>query len=85
MLIDTFVLLLIVSYPFFSLIIYTGLCFVSIKILPKYSPMIPKDRSCMPPKKRMTIMSVGKPCTGSPNMMVLKKCSTYRKMLKSTR
>ena len=32
--------------------------------------MIPNERSCTPPRKRMIMMRVGNPCTGSPNMMV---------------
>lgn len=52
--------------------IYTGLCFVSMNIRPKYSPMIPSESNCTPPKKSMTMRSVGKPCTGSPKAMVLK-------------
>ena len=48
-----------------------GLCLVSKNILPRYSPIIPSDNNCTPPKNRMTMIRVGNPCTGSPKMIVL--------------
>ena len=57
-----------------------GLCLVSKNILPKYSPIIPSDNNCTPPKNRMTIMRVGNPCKGSPKMIVFMNIKhIYRK------
>ena len=45
--------------------IYSGLFFVSLKILPIYSPIIPIESNCMPPKKVIKTTSYVKPATGS--------------------
>ena len=45
---------------------YTGRRFVSLKMRPRYSPMMPRQRSWMPPSMRMTVIRVGNPATGSP-------------------
>ena len=39
--------------PIFFLIIYFGLCFTSLKILAIYSPKMPIDSNCTPPKNIM--------------------------------
>lgn len=49
---------------------YAGRFFVSLKIRPIYSPITPKDSSCIPPKKRIVTNSVGNPCTFSPQINV---------------
>ena len=51
--------------------IYSGLFFVSLKILPIYSPIIPIESNCMPPKKVIKTTSDVKPATGSWKKIVL--------------
>ena len=54
-------------------------------IRPRYSPMMPSESNCTPPKKSMAMISVGKPCTGSPSIMVLKNTKhIYKKAMMET-
>ena len=50
---------------------YTGLFFDSLKMRPMYSPMMPKQNNCIPPKNNETDINVGNPVTLSPYKIVL--------------
>ena len=61
---------------------YGGRIFVSLKIRPIYSPIIPKAISCTPPKNRITQSKVGNPSTVSPHTIVF--TITYSKYIIAT-
>ena len=42
--------------PLYSFTRYNGLFFVSLKILPKYSPTIPNNKICTPEKNNISII-----------------------------
>ena len=50
---------------------YVGRFFVSLNILPTYSPRMPMHISCTAPMKSITVMMVGYPATGSPQIITL--------------
>ncbi len=53
-------------HPLIEATIYGGRPFVSRKIRPIYSPIMPSDSNWIPPRNSMTHIRVGYPATGSP-------------------
>ena len=63
----------------FSLTIYLGLSFTSMYVFPIYSPIIPKQISCIPPMKQIIAVRLAQPATVFPcNLHNYCPHSTYK-------